>query len=386
MLVDDMLEGVNHRAVRDEGEALERVHVLVFLRVRAEELFHVRPGEELHAHRVGLRGLHAAAGQLQREAVVRDQEGVEGVAGLVRHDVHVAGGAVEVGEDEGLLVLGEFRAVAAAPFVLARVDVESLVLEHQVDEGAGLLAHRVVHLLRRGEDLLLAARLRIAAGGDDAVVVEVIVPDAETLRVFGAQARHGGHDVAQDVLAEGFDLLLVVAEAAHAVVAQLDEVDVAHLLRDAVAHLDEQVEDLVQFGLVCLEPAAEHLVALLAGGAVGVAGVFHQRGARHRLAAEGELHRAHQVGIAAHELVLLDHVLDHGLGHGFALHLHRPEEHRAERLLQLGAEGGIQQRRGVLDLIVAGAGADLVVVVVFGHVKLFHGVDRVAHAGQRRVG
>ena len=244
----------------------------------------------------------------------------------------------------------------------------------------------MVHLLRRGEDLLLAARRGIAAGDDHAVVVEVIVLDAEALCVFGAQARHDRHDVAQDVLAEGLHLLLVVAEAAHAVVAQLDEVDVAHLFGDTVAHLHEQVEDLVQLRLVRLQPAAEHLVALFARGAVGVLGVLHQRGAGHRLAAEAKFHAAHQVGIAAHELVFLHHVLDHGLGHGLALHLHGPEQHRGERLLELCAEGGIEQCGGIGDRIVVDLRADLVVVFIFGHIKLVHGVDGVAHAGEAGVG
>ena len=285
-----------------------------------------------------------------------------------------------------LLILGEVDAVAAAPFVLAGVHVEGLVFEHQVDEGAGLLAHGVVHLLRRGEDLRLAAWLRVAAGDDDAVVVEVVVLNAEALGVLGAQAGHRRYDVAQDVFAEGLDHLPVVAEALHAVVAQLDEVFAAHFSGDAVAHLDEPVEDLVQLRLVRLQAAAERLVALFARRAVRVLGVFHQRGAGHGLAAEAELHAAHQIGIASHELVFLHHVPDDGLGHGLAPHLHRAQQHRRECLLQLGAEGGIQQRGGVADVVVVDLGPDLVVVSVLGRVEFIHGVEGIARGGETGVG
>lgn len=152
-----MLEFVHHRAVGQEAERIERVLEAVALRVArlGEESVEIRPGEKLHAHRVRFGGLHAAAAELQREAVVRDQVGVERVAGLVRHDVHVAGRAVEVCEDERLPELRKLRAVAAAPLVRAGLDVKGFVFAHHAEKCARHVAHGIVHLLRRRKQVVL---------------------------------------------------------------------------------------------------------------------------------------------------------------------------------------------------------------------------------------
>ena len=61
-------------------------------------------------------------------ALARDNEAAgevgEGVAGLVRDDLDVVRGAVEVGEDEGAVVAAEGGAVAAAGLALAGEDVQ----------------------------------------------------------------------------------------------------------------------------------------------------------------------------------------------------------------------------------------------------------------------
>ena len=191
------------------------------------------------------------------------------MSGLVGHDVHVAGGAVEVRKDERLLVLRELRAVAAAPLVLAGIDVEGVVINHHVDEFAGLLAHGVVHLACSSEYLGLAASGNgVAAGDYDVVIVELVVVDAEALGVLGAQAGDDGDDVIQHVIAESLDLVLIVVDAPHAVVAQLDVVLVAHLLGHAVADVDHAVVDVVQLSAVLLEHLTEDFVCLAAGLAV----------------------------------------------------------------------------------------------------------------------
>ena len=387
VLVDDVLERVDYRAVGDEGQRIERVGEAVLRRVLAEELVHVRPREELHAHRVRLGGLHAAAADLEREAVVGDEVGVERVPGLVGHNVHVAGGAVEVRKDEGLLVQRELRAVAAAPLVLAGVDVEGVVVDHHVDELAGLLAHGVVHLARRGKDRGLAARGDgIAAGDDDVVIIELVVVDAEALGVFGAQTGYDGDDVHQHVLAEGLDLVLIVVDAPHAVVAQLDIVLVAHFLGHAVADVNHAVVDVVQLCAVLLEHLAEDFVCLATGLTVVALGVLHQHRARQSLAAELELKRSHELGVLADELVLLDQIVDYLRGHALAADLKVLEQHGGQALLQLVAERGIEQRGGVLNHVVLGLRADLVVIILLRDVELVDGIYRIAHVGERRGG
>ena len=66
--------------------------------------------------------------------------------------------------------------------------------------------------------------------------------------------------------------------------------------------------------------------------------------------------------------------------------LHRGEEHGAERFLQLGAEGGVEQGGGPFHGVVLHDRADLVVIFVLLDVKLVHGVDGVAHLGEGGVG
>ena len=383
--IDAVLEFVHHRAVGQEAERIERVLEAVALRVARlrEEGVEIRPGEKLHAHRVRLGGLHAAAAELEREAIVRDQVGVERVAGLVRHDVHVAGRAVEVCEDERLPEFRELRAVAAAPLVRAGLDVEGLVFAHHAEKRARHVAHGVVHLLRSGEERFLAAGRRVAAGGEKFVVIEPERVDAETLRVFQPQPGHDRHDVAHDVLAEGLHGLRVVAHALHAAVAELDEVLIAHLFGHPVAHVHEPVKNIVQLRAVRFQRCAEGLVTFPACGAVGAAGVFHEHRPRQLLAPEGEEHARHELGIFAHDLVLLDHVVDNLRRHAPPLQLHAAQQDRRERRLERFPERAVEHGGGVLQCEIFDLRADLVVIVLLGQIKRVHGVDRVAHVRQR---
>ena len=181
-------------------------------------------------------------------------------------------------------------------------------------------------------------------------------------------------------------LLLVVAEAAHAIVAEFDEILVAHLLGHAVAHLDHAVKDVVQLRLVRLKAAAEHLIALPARLAVGVLGVFHQHCAGERFAAELKFHASHQLGVLADKLVLLHHLLHDLLAHGFAADFHGAEQNRGEGLFKLGAERRVEQRALVFHDVIAHLGADFVVIIVFRHIEFICCVDGIAHVGQGGVG
>ena len=376
-----MLEFVHHRAVGQEAERIKRVLEAVALRVARlrEEGVEIRPGEKLHAHRVRFGGFHAAAAEFQREAVVRDQIGVERVAGLVRHDVHIAGRAVEVCEDERLPELRKLRAVATAPLVRAGLDVEGLIFAHHAEKCARHVAHGVVHLLRSGEEFVLAAGRRVAAGGEKFIVVEPECVDAETLRVFQPQPGHDRHDVAHDVLAEGLHGLRVVAHALHAAVAKLDEVFIAHLFGHPVAHVHEPVKKIVQLRAVRFQRRAERFVAFPARGAVGAAGVFHQHRARQLFAPEGEEHARHELGVFADELVFLDHVVDDLRRHAPPLQLHAAQQDRRERRFEFFPERAVEHGGGVLQREIFDLRADLVIVVLFRQIKRVHGVDRVAH-------
>ena len=379
MLVDDVLEGVHHGAVGQEGEGVQRVHILIFFRVFAEELVDILPGEELHAHGMGLCGLHAAAADLQGEFVVGDQVGVEGVARFMGHHIHIARRAVEVGQDKGLLIGGDLRAVAAAPLVFAGVHIEGVVFQHHINEVAGLGAHLVIHLSGRPEDLLLAALgLGVAAGDDHAIVVEAIGIDAQIPGIFQPQTGNRGHDGLQDIAAEDLYLRLAVAHPVHPVIAQLHEVPVAHLFGHPIPDLDHAVIDIVQLLRVPVHLRAKDLIGLPPGLPVVVLEIFCQRRPGKLFAPELKLQRRHIFGIFTDQLIFLDHVLhDHGR-HGLGGHLKIAEIHRRQRLLQLRPEGGGQKCIAVFRVQAAHLGTDLVQIFLFLRIIFVRRVAAVA--------
>ena len=336
---------------------------------------------------MGLGGLHAAAADLQGELVVRDEVGVEGVARLVGHHVHIAGGAVEVGQDEGLLESGDLGAVAAAPLVFAGVHVKGVVCQHQVDEGGGFVAHLVIHIPGGPEDILLAAHgPGVAAGDDDAVIIEHIGADAQVFGVFRAQAGHHGDDGFQNVFAEGLHFLLAVGHPVHPVVAQLHEVFIAHALGHAVPDLHHPVIDVVQLGCHLVHGLAEDTVGVPAGLPVVILEEAGQGGAAVGLAPELELQPGHQLAVFRDQLVFLHHVLHDGGRHGHGLDLQIAEIDGRQGLFQLGAQGGPEQGAAVFGEQGLDLGPDLVEVLVLTHVVFVGGVAGVADLAQSGVG
>ena len=150
--------------------------------------------------------------------------------------------------------------------------------------------------------------------------------------------------------------------------------------------MDHAVIDAVQLLLVFGEAFSENLIAFPSRFPLLALGILHQQSAGHGLAAEGKFHPAHEVGVLPNQFVLLNHVFDDLRGHGLALHLHCPEQDGREFLFQLGAEGGVQERGGILNREVLHRGADLIIIFVLRDIKFVHRVDGIAHIGQRRAG
>ena len=147
--------------------------------------------------------------------------------------------------------------------------------------------------------------------------------------------------------------------------------------------MHEPVKDAVELLAVRGQRRAERLIACSARGAVGTAGVFHQHRARQLFAPEGEEHARHELGIFAHKLVLLDHVVHDLRRHAPPLQLHAAQQDRRERLLELCPKWAVEHGRGILQIQVFDLRANLVVVVLLGQIKRVDGVDRVAHIRQR---
>ena len=383
IFIHAVLELVHHAAVGDEGEGLLAVGDLILAGGGAEEQVVEGAGEELHAHGVALAGLHGGAHELGNDALLHGAPAGKGVARLVGQHVHVAGGAVEVGENEGGMVVVNLGAVAAGGLAVLAEHVQQLIFIHVVDEGGGLGAQIVVHLQTGGQDVVGAALGDgVAVGEEHQVIVELQLVKADALGLGLLYPGHDGHQVGSDLITEGSHLGGVVAVAAQTVVGQGDEVVVAHHAALGGADVDKLVIEPVQLLTVLVEEAALGLGGRLADGTVGALLVGAQLGQGHGLAVELHHGGGVQLLVLAGELILLLNQLHHLRLEGAEFNLQVGENQLAELLLQGGAEGGGQHGGVDLLLQLTQEGEVLVVEVVLLVVEFVTGVDGVADIGQ----
>ena len=224
--------------------------------------------------------------------------------------VHVRGGAVEVGEDEGHLILRQEGAVAAVGLAGLGLQIEELHVHHVAEEAAGFRAQLPIHLQGALHQLVLVALGHGVAGGEHVgLVVEVELVHADALGLGLADAVAKGHQIAQDLLAEAGHLFWSVIAAALAHVGDGDEVFIAHGLGHGVAQLDQAVVDVVEEVLVFGEEAGPGLEGLLADGAVVVLHELEQPVDVANLAPAFHLAGGHALLVFGGQAVLLDHGL-----------------------------------------------------------------------------
>ncbi len=387
VLVDDVLEVVHHGAVGDEGDGVGQVAVAELALVRAEEAGGVHPAEELHAHGVDLAGLHAGPGVLSRDALAVHPVG-EGVACLVGNHLHVTLGAVEVGEDEGRLVIGDAGAVAAGLLALGGQDVQQLAIQHVAEELAGLRGQLVVELPALGQDVVSRAHRTGVAAAE----LQRRVGEAQGIRLAQepglllVDILGHGHQVLLHGLAELLHVLLGVAVAAHAVVTQGGVALVAQLSAHLIAQVDQLIVEIVQLRLVVLVPPALGLPGGQAAPVVAVGLEGGQLGQGVDLALKGDLSGGQQLLVLLGQLVLLLHLRDDLRGEGLELDLGVDEHQLAVLGGEVGTVGAFHHSHGpglgvLLHLRDEGVPELLLIVV-----ELVAGVDGVADAGQGRHG
>ena len=257
LFIHDVLEVVDHRAVGNERQRAGEVAVEELFRVVTEKAVRPRLCEELHGHRVDLAGLHARPDVVDGDALAV-RPGLEGVTGLVRHDLDVMLRAVEVGEDEGNLIVHDARAVAARLLALGREHVEQLVAQHRFEELLRLGRELAVELHALGENVIRRARGAGIAGAEFERVVgkahRILL--AKALGLLAVHLVRHGNEILDDRLAELLDIVLRIAVAAHAVVAERGIALVAELFAHRVAQMHELVVELVEFCLIVLVPLA----------------------------------------------------------------------------------------------------------------------------------
>ena len=256
LLVHPLLELVLLALVEDPGHRALQVHPAVILRPFPEEQLHIRPGEELHGHGVGLGHLGGVPGPLADFLVPLEVE-VEPVPALMGHDVGVLGGTVEVGEDERRPVRLEERAIPAGLLALPGGHVVQAVVQEEVNVLLRFRRQPGEHLpgLLQAE-LLVPQGHRVAFQEADAVPgVEVL--QTQTLPAALVQPGPHGYQRLLHLLPEACHVLRRVADAAHPPVAQRHIVGIAQQLRLTVPVVHQLVVQLLQL-LPLLLPGGSH--------------------------------------------------------------------------------------------------------------------------------
>ena len=354
VLVHDVLELIHRAAVGQEEEAVLGVEQGVLVGVPAEEQVVPRCGEELHGHGVDLGALHAGAFEVGGDLrIALSHIALEGVAALVGQNIHVSGSIVPVGEDEGGFIGGQAGHVAAGHLAGAALDVEQLVVLHEVDELCRLGAELMVHGAGGGHPGVVALDgLGVAVLESHRQVGKSGVLDAGALVLESDDLLQLRHDVVGYLIAEALDVLGAVADAIHPHIGQLAVVVEAHHLSLLVQVLDDLGVQLVQLGAVGVEVTGLGLISGPAGGGIGALLVGAKLGDGELLAVQLHQRTAVDLLVRADEGVVL--LLK---GHGALVHaqhgvLHAGHAGGAEGLGQgvymgVGEEGAADLDAGV---------------------------------------
>ena len=305
----------------------------------------------------------------------------------MRQHVHIARRAVEIGEDKGHAVGGQFRAVSAGRLAGAGEHVKQFVTEQHVGKPGGLLAHFGVHFTPRRKDFIRRALgLCVAVGKHQRVVPQhdFVHADAPSLRLVHRVRNR--HHIPLDLLTIGFQLLVAVAVSAQAIIAQFQVVFVPQrtCLCIAVFH---------QFVVKCVKLLPVFLKKLRLG----------KKGAVAHLAVGGKFVRAkqrqwqffavkHGDGAAIEFLILtgkavfLAHQLHNCGGETAHRHFQPVKKQFAELFFKIRAVGGSKQRPHDVLHGFLNRGRLLVRKGLFRFIERVFGVDGVADIGDRHHG
>ena len=310
------------------------------------------------------------------------------MTGLVRHDLDVVLRAVEVGEDEGDLIVHDARAVAARLLALGGEHVKKLIVEHGFEEFLRLGGELAVELHALGEDLIGSADGAGVAGAELERVVGKThgIALAEALGLLAVDLVRHGHEILHDRRAELLNVFLRVAVAHHAVVAERGVALVAELFAHRVAQLHELVVELVELCLVVLVPLT---LGLPCGKALFIVRAGLERGElgeRVDLALKGDLRRGEQLFILLRQLVLLLHLGNDLGGEGLARDLGIDEHQIAEFCGKFPAERAFEHCRRPRLIVFLQLGEEAVPELFLRIVEAVARVDRVADARKRRGG
>ena len=373
---------IDHRAVGNERERSGEMAVKILARILAEEALRPGPRHELHRHGVDLARFHARLIHGDAPCV---EICLKGVSRLVRDDLYIVLRAVEVGEDERNIVVGNGRAVAARRLALGGEDVEQFALSHHAEERARLRRKLVIKLLPVGKDVFgVAAGARVAAAERERRIRKAQrIRLSEPLRLLAVDALGDRHKILAHCGAELLHIRLAVAVSAHAVVAERRIPLVTELSSHSIAQVRQLVINAVQLALVRFVPRTLRLPRGETAAVVRVG--LERRELRERIhaALKRDLRRGDELIVVRGEIVFLLQLGDDRRGERFECDLGVEEHQRAVFLFKLCAVRRGEHRLGPLLRILLQLRGELVPETGLLVIERIPRVDRVAHFGKR---
>ena len=381
--VDLVLEVVHQGAVGDKGEGPGQMTVQIFFGIRTEEALRPGPGHELHGHGVDLTGLHPRPDVTGGHPIPVHPAG-KGVARLVGDHLHIPLGSVEVGKNEGHLVVHDAGAVAAAGLALGGQHVQQFILQHGAEKLAGLRGQLIIELLPLGQDIVRRPLRTGIAGakfqGVVRVAQRVLYADPAGLLLENPVGQR--HQVLAHGGAELLHILLGIAVAAHSVIAQGGISLIAQLFAHLIPKTGQFVINAVQVALVVLVPAPHCLPGGQAAGIVRIGGKGGHLGDGILPILKGNFGGGDELLVLLRQIVLLLK-LGHNLrGESLQGDLGVEEHQVAVLRFKVLAEGGLQHGQLPRLLVLLQLGNRGVPKVHLAIVELVPGVDGVADTGQ----
>ncbi len=310
------------------------------------------------------------------------------MAGLMGDHLHIVLRAVEVGKDEGHFIVAQTGAVAAGPLALGAQHVQQLVVQHGAEELLRLRRQFAVELHALGQDVVRRAHRPGIAGAELQRRVREAqgIALAQPLRLLAVDLLRHRHEVLPHGGAELLHVVLGVAVALHAVVAQGGVALVAQLSAHGVTQVHQLVVQGVQLLRVLHGPLGVRFPRRQTALVVQIGLHRLQLGQGIGFSLEGYLRRGDELLIRLDQVVLLLHLRDDLRGEALAVDL-RVEEHQLAVLRgEVLAERGSQHRRLPRLLVLLQLRPEGIPEFLLAVVKGVAGVDRVTNGSQRGLG
>ena len=379
MGIADMLEFVHGHAEGHKGQRLLQVGEAELVRLIAEEPLGIGIGKLLHGHGVNFGNVGRLAVVVRDGLAAHGHIAGKGVAKLVGQHLHIKDRVVEAGEDKGGLQAGQARHVTGGCLARLVLQIHQLMVDHEIDELAGLRADLVVHLLGSlHHEGIVARGLGVSVREDHFLIVPHDVVDAEALCLRVIELLAQRHEEGAHLLAEGCDLLFAVVRAALLEIADGDVVLIAEVLAHLVADADQLVPDLLQTRLVVLVEFGVGPDGSGAHGAVGVLKILLHAVEVQRLAVEGNFRSRHNLLIFVGQAALLLAQRDVGLAEQLLLQIHGDKILLAEFLLNVRAERAGRDGLAQRDLLAAEGRQRVVKIGDLRFIEFITGVQRMA--------